>query len=35
MDFLFYKLFWWAVMAFALGLIVGWLSCSPKGDERS
>ena len=35
MEFLVYKFFWWVLSAFALGLIVGWLSCSPKEDGRS
>jgi hypothetical protein len=32
MDYLFVKLFWYIVVAFAIGLVVGWLSCSPAED---
>lgn len=27
MDFLLAKLFWYVLMAFAIGLFVGWVSC--------
>ena len=27
MDYLAFKLIWWLMLAFALGLVVGWLSC--------
>ena len=27
MDYLALKLIWWLLLAFALGLVVGWLSC--------
>jgi hypothetical protein len=27
MDFLLAKLFWYVLLAFALGLVVGWVSC--------
>jgi hypothetical protein len=27
MEYLVTKLFWWLLVAFALGLVVGWLSC--------
>ena len=27
MDFLIAKLFWYVVTAFAIGLVVGWVSC--------
>jgi hypothetical protein len=34
MDYLFFKLVWWLVAAFALGLVTGWLSCGrAKSDE--
>jgi hypothetical protein len=33
MDYLFYKLAWWLLAAFATGLIIGWLSCS-RSDRR-
>jgi len=32
MDYLFVKLFWYIVVAFAIGIVVGWLSCSPSED---
>lgn len=28
MDYLFVKLFWYLAAAFAIGLLVGWVSCS-------
>ena len=35
MDYLFVKLIWWIAMAFALGLVAGWVSCtSVEEDER-
>lgn len=35
MDYLAYKLVWWLLAAFAIGLVIGWLSCSPsRGDQR-
>lgn len=35
MDYLAFKLVWWLAVAFAIGLVVGWLSCSrTTGDER-
>jgi hypothetical protein len=27
MDYLFVKLIWWIGLAFALGLVTGWISC--------
>ena len=27
MDYLFFKLIWWVMLAFALGGFVGWYSC--------
>jgi len=27
MDYLFVKLIWWIALAFALGLLTGWISC--------
>ncbi len=32
MDYLLVKLFWYIVVAFAIGLVVGWLSCSTAED---
>jgi uncharacterized membrane protein YciS (DUF1049 family) len=35
MDYLVYKLSWWLVAAFAIGLVIGWLSCSrTTRDQR-
>ena len=31
MDYVFMKLFWYVVGAFALGLFVGWFSCRRRG----
>ena len=28
MDYLFLKLIWWVALAFVLGLVAGWISCS-------
>jgi hypothetical protein len=34
MDYLAYKLVWWLLVAFAIGLVIGWLSCSrTKSDQ--
>jgi hypothetical protein len=30
MDYLFLKFIWWVALAFALGLVVGWISCREK-----
>jgi len=35
MDYLAYKLAWWLLAAFALGLGVGWLSCQRPHDPGS
>ena len=32
MDYLAYQLAWWLLAAFALGLVVGWLSCARPDD---
>ena len=34
MDYLVYKLFWWLLVAFAIGLVIGWLSCSRTTSDR-
>ncbi|HEU0059262.1 MAG TPA: hypothetical protein VFR19_05240 [Hyphomicrobiaceae bacterium] len=34
MDYLAYKLVWWLLAAFVLGLCVGWLSCRPHDAEH-
>lgn len=33
MDYLAFKLMWWLLLAFAIGLIVGWLSCGPAEND--
>jgi hypothetical protein len=30
MDYLFVKLIWWVALAFALGLVTGWISCRDR-----
>lgn len=35
MDYLAFKLVWWLVLAFAIGLVVGWLSCSRVENDRT
>jgi hypothetical protein len=35
MDYLAFKLVWWLLGAFALGLVVGWLSCGPAERDPS
>ena len=32
MEYLAYKLVWWMAFAFAIGLVIGWLSCSPMRE---
>jgi hypothetical protein len=32
MDYLFAKLFWYVLFAFAMGLFVGWVSCGAEED---
>jgi len=34
MDYLALKLVWWLLAAFALGFVVGWLSCRPQEDQQ-
>ena len=34
MDYLAFKLMWWLLVAFALGLMVGWISCGRIEDEQ-
>jgi hypothetical protein len=34
MDYLVGKLVWWLVVAFAIGLVIGWLSCSRAEPDR-
>jgi Na+/H+-dicarboxylate symporter len=34
MDYLFLKLIWWIVLAFAIGLLVGWTSCGQDETLR-
>jgi hypothetical protein len=35
MDYLIFKLMWWLLLAFAIGLVVGWLSCGRAERDRS
>jgi hypothetical protein len=34
MDYLAYNLAWWLLAAFAIGLVIGWLSCSRTSDRQ-
>jgi hypothetical protein len=34
MDYLAGKLLWWLIFAFAIGLVIGWLSCSRTEADR-
>jgi len=34
MDFLVYKLLWWLLVALAIGLAIGWLSCSRAESDQ-
>jgi hypothetical protein len=33
LDYLAYKLVWWLLAAFVVGVLVGWLSCSRTEDR--
>lgn len=33
MDFLLAKLFWYLLLAFFMGVLVGWVSCTRIGDR--
>jgi hypothetical protein len=35
MDYLAFKLMWWLLLALALGLVVGWVSCGRVERDRS
>jgi hypothetical protein len=35
MDYLVFQLMWWLLLAFAIGLVVGWLSCSRSERDLS
>ena len=35
MEYLAYKLIWWLVAAFGVGLVIGWLSCSRMTGSRT
>jgi len=35
MDYLFSHLFWWLVLAFLIGLYVGWYSCGRETNKPS
>ncbi len=34
MDYVFLKLFWYVVGAFALGLFVGWFACRRRVEDQ-
>lgn len=33
MDYLVYKLFWWLLATFAVGMFVGWFTCSRRRED--
>jgi hypothetical protein len=35
MDYLAFRLMWWLLLAFAIGMIVGWLSCGRVEDDQA
>jgi hypothetical protein len=35
MEYLVVKLFWWLLAAFAVGLLIGWMSCSRTEADRT
>jgi hypothetical protein len=35
MEYLVVKLFWWLLGAFAIGMVIGWMSCSRTGTDRA
>lgn len=35
MDYLVYNLIWWLLIAFAIGLVIGWMSCRRADGKRS
>jgi hypothetical protein len=35
MGYLFIQLFWYVAIAFAVGLVVGWATCSPVENDKS
>ncbi len=35
MDYLVLKLMWWLLLAFAIGLVVGWLSCRRVENDQA
>ncbi len=34
MDYLAFHMMWWLLLAFAIGLIVGWLSCGQADGDN-
>ena len=34
MDYLIYKFFWWLMLAFGVGMFVGWFTCSRNDDHQ-
>jgi len=35
MDYLFVKLFWYLVVAFLIGIAMGWITCSRNKEDRT
>jgi len=35
MEYLAFKLIWWLLLAFAIGLVVGWLSCGRVESDQT
>ena len=35
MEYLAFKLMWWLLLAFAIGLVVGWLSCGRAENDEA
>lgn len=35
MDYLFVKLFWYLVVAFLIGIAMGWITCSRQNKDRT
>lgn len=34
MDYLAYELMWWLLAAFAIGVVIGWMSCERVESKR-
>ena len=33
MDYLFFKLWYWVLLAGGIGFVTGWLSCTPRDES--